>query len=254
MAKEFAKAFYHSQAWRDAREAYVSRRQSVDGGMCEACRDALGEEVHHKTWLRPENIHDENVTLNPENFLFLCGECHRRIHEAARALAQRESIRRDNRNPMQHHGYFFDDQGAIQPVKVIIVWGSPGAGKSTYVREHKEPEDLVVDLDLLSRAVCMADRTDIPPNAMRLAYDIRDVQYDQIASRTADCHTVWVIAGLPMKRQREELKARLQATDMIYIPSTFSDCYRHALLDDERRDKTIQLGIIERWWRRYEPE
>lgn len=254
MAREFARAFYHSTAWRIAREAYVSHRMAIDGGMCEYCGEKPGEEVHHKIFLRPENIGDQTVTLDPSNFAYICAECHKRAHNAARLLALRNAQLRDRKTPMQHHGYYFDEAGGIQPVKVVIVWGSPASGKTTYVREHKDPQDVVVDLDLLGRAVCMAGKTDIPVNALRLAYDMRDMIYGRIAARTLDCKAVWVVAGLPKREQREKLREKLGADDLVYIPSTFEECYRRALHDAEREDKDIQLGIIDKWWRDYEPD
>ena len=37
MAKEFARAFYNSKRWKDCRRAYIAKRISIDGGMCETC-------------------------------------------------------------------------------------------------------------------------------------------------------------------------------------------------------------------------
>ena len=42
---------------------------------------AIGEEVHHKILLTPSNIFDTNVTLNKENLIYLCKECHNKEHE-----------------------------------------------------------------------------------------------------------------------------------------------------------------------------
>ena len=35
MAREFAKKFYNSKAWRKCRATYIEHRVAVDGGMCE---------------------------------------------------------------------------------------------------------------------------------------------------------------------------------------------------------------------------
>ena len=50
----------------------------LDGGYCEVCREVLGYIVHHKTPLTPENITDENITLNFANLQFDCKACHDR--------------------------------------------------------------------------------------------------------------------------------------------------------------------------------
>ena len=36
------KQFYKTQAWRRARDAYISERIAIDGGVCEACHEELG--------------------------------------------------------------------------------------------------------------------------------------------------------------------------------------------------------------------
>jgi hypothetical protein len=37
--------------------------------------------------------------------------------------------------------------------KVTLVYGPPGAGKSTYVQQHRQPGDLIVDYDLIGNAM-----------------------------------------------------------------------------------------------------
>ena len=80
MAKDFAKAFYKSPDWAAAREAYIGKRYSIDGGLCERCRKEQGYIVHHKIWLTPANISDPYVALNPDNFEYLCKKCHDEEH------------------------------------------------------------------------------------------------------------------------------------------------------------------------------
>lgn len=82
MAKDFAKAFYKSDAWEQTREAY---RRSV-GGLCEECLAKgiynPGVIVHHKIHLTPDNIGDPEVTLGWGNLMLVCRDCHARIHSA----------------------------------------------------------------------------------------------------------------------------------------------------------------------------
>jgi len=75
MAKEFAKAFYKSKAWRQCRDAYFISQH----GLCERCGVA-GKIVHHKDYLSPENINDPEVSLNWDNLELLCQDCHNHEH------------------------------------------------------------------------------------------------------------------------------------------------------------------------------
>lgn len=83
MAKEFAKAFYKSKKWKDCRAGYIAERKSIDGGMCERCHEAPGYIVHHKIVLTNGNINNPDITLNADNFEFLCKQCHDEAEEHA---------------------------------------------------------------------------------------------------------------------------------------------------------------------------
>lgn len=49
------------------------------GSLCEKC-DAIGTEVHHKIRLTPENVNDPEISLNQDNLMLLCNECHNKEH------------------------------------------------------------------------------------------------------------------------------------------------------------------------------
>lgn len=72
--------FYKTEQWKSTRDAYAS---SV-GGLCEHCyrngKIVPGEIVHHKVHLSPQNINDPDITLNWDNLVFLCRECHGKEH------------------------------------------------------------------------------------------------------------------------------------------------------------------------------
>lgn len=80
--KPWAETFYKSAAWRACRSAAISR----DAYLCQDClkqgRYTPAEEVHHITWLTPENINDPSITLNLDNLVSLCRECHQARHGA----------------------------------------------------------------------------------------------------------------------------------------------------------------------------
>ena len=78
--KEYAEWFYSSKVWKRCRAEYV---KSV-GGLCEEClkngKVTAGVIVHHKIYVNPNNIHDPSITLNPDNLVLLCRECHEHEH------------------------------------------------------------------------------------------------------------------------------------------------------------------------------
>lgn len=100
MAREFAKAFYNSEAWKTCKKRYIQLMPRNKRGLCEKCFEKgshiKGDELHHKIWLNPDNINDSNITLNHNNLILLCRECHREAH--------------GDRKPSQ---YVFNDKGEI---------------------------------------------------------------------------------------------------------------------------------------------
>lgn len=80
MARDFARSFYKSTAWKNTRQAYI---RSVNG-LCERClsRNIIkqGEIVHHKVHLTPQNIHNPNIALGFDNLELVCRDCHAKEH------------------------------------------------------------------------------------------------------------------------------------------------------------------------------
>lgn len=76
MAQAWAKQFYNSKAWKSCRSSYIARRVSIDGGMCEDCKERLGYIVHHRIELTEQNIKNPYVSLNHSNLRYVCKVCH----------------------------------------------------------------------------------------------------------------------------------------------------------------------------------
>lgn len=94
MAKDYAKSFYNSKLWRDCRKQVLRR----DLYACAHCY-GRAEEVHHIIEITPQNINDINITLNPDNLISLCHNCHTKITKG-------------NTGDVQGN-YLFDDSGHL---------------------------------------------------------------------------------------------------------------------------------------------
>lgn len=76
--------FYATNAWVNARNAYI---RSV-GGLCERCLKAGvirgAEFVHHKIHLTDTNVNDPDIALSFDNLEALCRNCHAAEHAKRR--------------------------------------------------------------------------------------------------------------------------------------------------------------------------
>lgn len=245
MAREFSRKFYNSKEWIRIRDLAFSR----DNGLCQKCLKEKGElipgdEVHHKIWLRPTNINNPNITLNIDNLVTLCRDCHMSIHKKSR---------KEKRKNIVMNGMYIDEKGQLRKQKIVVVHGAPGSGKTTYVKEHMEKGDLVVDFDLIKQSISMCDKTEIPDTLLGVAESIRETIYKLIEDKKVDAKTIWIIASLPTRKQRSDMKSRFNADEMIHIDTNIEECIEHILNDEERKDKEKQMILIDKYFGYYQP-
>lgn len=250
MSKAFAKAFYNSKAWQSCRDSYIAKRVVIDGGMCEQCGEHPGEELHHKTFLNPCNIKNAAVSVNQDNLIWLCKDCHFKEHRDAIV----KGFEKKRNQKILNNGCYFDDNGELQQMKVYIVYGAPCSGKTSYVLSHMDKTDLVVDLDYIRSAITYGERNTESNNLLGLSLDLREMIYKRIENRDAsiDCKNVWIVSLLPKKAERAELAKRLNA-QLIFIPATYEECVERAKEDESRKQRDLQINIIDKWFESWAP-
>ena len=249
MSRAFSKAFYNSKEWQNVREGVLMR----DKYLCVKC-GRPAEEVHHIVHLTPENIGDDNVTMNPDNLMSLCKECHMKIHKEEKI---RRAIRR-NKMRVRHRitderGIYIDDDGEVKQRRVVIVYGAPRSGKTTYVLNHKDEHDIVIDLDAIISALGLSDKRYKDNNIMYLALDVRDFLYDKLANKDPnfDSKTVWIVAGLPKRKERLELAERLNA-ELVYVECTEDEAERRSRKDNLYDDETYAEDLVTFYFNQFE--
>ena len=242
--KPYARQFYNSRQWRETRDAYFKSQD----GLCEQCGSA-GQEVHHKKHITIKNINDPKITLDWANLQLLCRECHFKAHEQRRRVFKPKPTYTLPR--LQ-----FDSQGQPVPVgRRIIVWGSPASGKSTWAMEQMKQGDIIIDLDNILQCFTGLSNKDTPEDQLRpyldFAENIRDYVLRQLDENPYNITTAYVIAGLPRKKEREQMALDLRA-ELKHIDTSRERCIENALQDSSRTDKAFQERIINRHFERLE--
>ena len=78
--KPYAEAFYKSRQWQACRDLVIARA----GGLCQMCMKKglikAAAVEHHIKPITPQNINDPMITLNTDNLMALCTDCHAEIH------------------------------------------------------------------------------------------------------------------------------------------------------------------------------
>ena len=250
MAREFAKAFYKSSKWMNCRDNYVAQRIMIDGGLCEECGDVPGEELHHIKPLTVENINDTDISINYDNLKWLCKDCHFKAHKEE--IIKKFEMKKHKR--ITENGNYFEN-GEYKHRQVYAVWGSPRSGKTTYVEEHKQPGDLVIDVDAIMSALLFTEDRIKSSNLLSLALKVRDFIFDLIEANddSIDCKAVWIVGGFPTREERAELVEKLNA-ELIYMDVPYKECIARARQENLYRDKVYSEMVVDDWWRKKQNE
>lgn len=74
-----------------------------DKYLCRHC-GAPAKEVHHIRHLDPKNIWNPEITLNPDNLISLCHECHHQEHKGEHGGGRKKE---------EEYPYEFDENGQL---------------------------------------------------------------------------------------------------------------------------------------------
>lgn len=97
-------------------------------------------------------------------------------------------------------------------MNVYVVHGPPLSGKTTYVQEHKGPNDLVFDFDLVMAALSGLPVHQHNDNLIGYVLDVRDLILNRL-QREDRLDNVWIIAT----RLSPRLRRALDGLDAEYI-------------------------------------
>lgn len=232
--------FYKSKQWEDFRKVIIEERTDADGFVhCSDCGKPILKKydliIHHKQELSEYNVNDVMVALNPDNVECVCFRCHNKEHER----------------------FGFNKTSAGRNVKkhVYIVYGSPCAGKTTWVHDVATADDLIVDLDSIWQMISINARYDKPAPLRSVVFEMRDKLYDIIKYRSGKWHNAYIITGGAMKGDRDRLKQRVAADELIFIDTPKNECIKRvmnrAMTDDQKEE---WMHYVMDWFEKFQPD
>lgn len=236
MSYKDLKSFYRSKEWESFRSVVITQRTDDQGFIyCEHCHKPIINKydivLHHKNELSESNVLDHTIALNPDNVEVICFRCHNKIH--------------------QRFGYHTTSNQRPVSKQVFIVYGSPCAGKSTWVHDTATEADLIVDLDSIWQMISINNRYDKPAALRSVVFEMRDKLYDIIKYRSGKWHNAYIITGGALKGDRDRLQQRVGADDLIFIDTDHDTCIKRAK-DSGRSDDWIQY--INEWFEKFQPD
>lgn len=211
--------FYRSTEWERLRSSIMMARVNALGDVvCEHCGkpivkayDCIG---HHKTPLTEANVNDWNISLNPDNIMLVHHKCHNEIHNRFGTYTRH----------------------------IYIVYGSPCAGKTTFVNERALKDDLIIDIDRIFEAINNERSNRLYDNVMQVYRCL----IDMVRTRNGRWVNAFIIRGFPMKGERERLAAMLDA-ELVYIDTDRDTCLERAY----RRAPDYDKFVLD-WWNKFQ--
>lgn len=210
--------FYTSKIWSDFRRGLIVER----GTVCEHCGQRIirGHELilHHVDPLTEENVNDYEVSLNPENIMIVHHKCHNEIHERFGSYTRH----------------------------IYLVYGPPGSGKTTFVRETAGPNDIVIDMDSIFEMISINGRYTKPNTLSSVAFGVRDCLMDMVKVRRGRWSSAYIIGGFPRVGERERL-CQMYGAEEVFIDCDKDECLMRV------SERPGWNEHVERWFMEFTP-
>ena len=131
-------------------------------------------------------------------------------------------------------------------MNVYVVHGPPLSGKSTYVQEHKGPNDLVFDFDLIMSALSGLPVHQHNENLIGYVLDIRDLIINRLRHEDK-LDAAWII----VTTIRPRLRQALSGIDVKYIELSVDEATARRRLrnDPDGRDVGVWDQVIDKHFR-----
>lgn len=235
--------FYGSKEWEDCKAQVLYSRIQKDGSVCcEYCgrpivknfnpqsKNNKGAMVfHHKQYLTTLNVNDAYISLNPSNIQILHWACHNAVHER------------------------FNGVSARPEKKVYLITGASCSGKTSFVKERLQANDVILDIDDIWESVSGQPRY-IKPNSLKpIVFQVRDEIKALISRGVGTWRNAYIIESLPSPTDRNREADRYKAfnVEIITMDTSEAECLERLRSDPKGRDIKAYEGYIKDYFMRF---
>lgn len=220
--------FYRSKEWEKFREIVINDRTKEDGLIYD---EVTGRPIlqkydiilHHIVYLTEDNVNDVSISLNPENIQIVSHKTHNHIH----------------------------NKFGWTKKEIFLVYGSPLAGKTSYVESVREEGDLIVDIDRIWECVSGCPSHVKPKRLNGIVFGLRDRLMEMVKYKVGKWNNAYIVGGFPLISERERICKELGARE-VFIDTPKEECLTR-LRNAKDRPIDDYEKYIEEWWKRYAP-
>lgn len=137
-------------------------------------------------------------------------------------------------------------------MKVILVCGSPGSGKSYYVKKNKLKDDIVIDIDSLYYALTYLPLYQKPKSVLKYISSAKEAVFKEITEDQSGS-TAWIITCGARAESRQRFKDRFNAR-VIILETPVNKCLEHISSDETRsiKSRSDWKEAVLKWHSMYE--
>jgi predicted kinase len=149
--------------------------------------------------------------------------------------------------PQRRFGYSIPHGCMPVAIPTTLVCGPPGAGKSTYVKEHATSVDTIIDLDLCRQSVGGAPWVS-SPEIDRRAFKLRADLIHSLSTKTEG--RAWLIVSAPSKQERDTWLQALGPMASMVLLDVPADVCKQRIDEDPGRARARKSlhDAVDRWW------
>jgi 5-methylcytosine-specific restriction endonuclease McrA len=257
--------FYGLPQWKALRKQALIR----DNHQCTVCKaDVSGWKQSRVDHIQQRKTHP-HLALTLSNLRTLCAACDNKRH------AEKGNPRPGydaSGVPLDPQHHWADTKTGTPPnseadphpnwlkpslVPIHLVCGPPASGKSTFVREHAGPGDLVLDLDDIIAEIAgrpVWDNSERLQHWLSAALAERNRKLDRLSTPPEPCSQAWLIVSEPYATWRSWWRKTLGPGNTYVLLTPLHICRQRIATDRERAIAAEKRsGVAWAWWKRYIP-
>lgn len=216
----------YNSTWDKVRKEALKRANY----RCEICEVkgvtpiVEAEEVHHIIKVRDGN---NSTHYDLDNLVCVCKKCHKKI---------------EGKNKLELIEYLkILDKANKCNARLVIVYGPPCSGKTTYVKEHMDDGDIVIDMDYIKSSILFKNIHDeIDKNNIKYLFKIREF----ILKNPKKDSKIWLITT----KKEHGLEDYYKEIEVINTLKSKDEIYKMVENDKSRKDKEKWRNIVDNWF------
>jgi len=138
-------------------------------------------------------------------------------------------------------------------IRVIMVVGAPGSGKSYYVAQNAKPGDIVLDLDEIQSEISGKPlHSYYSHEIMEKAIQVRNQRIEDLENVVLPGKTLWFIVSAGNTIDRMRWKQILQPVKTYVMNCPLNICIQR-IRERRSESETDQILAAEKWFKNFEP-